>query len=134
MRDASSSMVTSLASPSGMMETASLVRSSMLAVGISISLPSTSRMTSLSALSRVTNPLTVEPFVAHEELHGEDFVDLTPQIREDILLALPQRALCRPECRGLCPACGENLNERKCHCRVAHEPLHWHALDQLKLN
>jgi uncharacterized protein len=80
------------------------------------------------------HPLTVEPFVAHEELHGEDFVDLTPQIREDILLALPQRALCRPECRGLCPACGENLNERKCHCRVAHEPLHWHALDQLKLN
>ena len=42
-------------------------------------------------------------FVFHHELHGEDFVDLTENIREDILLQLPQRTLCNPDCKGLCP-------------------------------
>ncbi len=48
---------------------------------------------------------------------GEE-VDLSPLIREQILLALPTRALCRDECRGLCPHCGANLNRGDCGCRV----------------
>ena len=78
-------------------------------------------------------PLTVSNFVFHQELHAEDFVDLTPSIREDIILELPQRALCQEECRGLCPHCGKNLNEGPCQCRPKREDLRWHALDQLKL-
>jgi uncharacterized protein len=78
-------------------------------------------------------PLRVGQFVVHQELHGEDFVDLTANIREDILLELPQRALCGPECKGLCPSCGRNLNEEDCQCERARGQLHWHALDQLKL-
>ena len=78
-------------------------------------------------------PLHVKQFVFHQELHGEDFVDLTPSIREDIILELPQRALCQEECRGLCPQCGKNLNEGSCQCRPQREDLRWHALDQLKL-
>lgn len=46
---------------------------------------------------------------------GEE-VDLTPLIREQMLLALPTRPLCREDCRGLCPRCGANLNERDCGC------------------
>jgi DUF177 domain-containing protein len=78
-------------------------------------------------------PLVVGQFVFHQELHGEDFVDLTPNIREDIILELPQRALCQEDCRGLCPQCGKNLNEGSCQCRPKQENLRWHALDQLKL-
>ncbi len=78
-------------------------------------------------------PLHIGQFVVHQELHGEDFVDLTANIREDILLELPQRALCRPECKGLCPNCGKNLNEGACRCEPRRVELHWHALDQLKL-
>ena len=84
-------------------------------------------------LQPFAQPLAVTQFVAHRELAGEDFVDLTPQIREDILLELPQRALCRPECKGLCPVCGKDLNEGACGCQVSTESLQWHALDQLKL-
>jgi len=47
---------------------------------------------------------------------GEE-VDLTPLIREQVLLALTDRPLCREDCRGLCPKCGANLNESKCSCR-----------------
>jgi DUF177 domain-containing protein len=45
-----------------------------------------------------------------------DEVDLTPLIREQALLALAERPLCREECRGLCPQCGANLNQGDCGC------------------
>lgn len=44
---------------------------------------------------------------------GTDFrIDLAPLVREELLLATPLASLCRPDCRGLCPECGEDLNER----------------------
>jgi len=77
-------------------------------------------------------PLHVGRFVFHQELHGEDFVDLTANIREDIILELPQRALCEQDCRGLCPSCGKNLNEGDCRCEPCRADVRWRALDQLK--
>lgn len=38
-------------------------------------------------------------------------LDLAPLVRDEMLIAIPIRPLCRPDCRGLCPVCGENLNE-----------------------
>lgn len=38
-------------------------------------------------------------------------------VREDLILALPTKNLCREDCRGLCPKCGKNLNEGPCGCR-----------------
>jgi len=78
-------------------------------------------------------PLSVEQFVFHQELHGEDFVDLTSNIREDIILELPQRALCAEDCKGLCPHCGKDLNKGPCRCKQPEGDLRWHALDNLKL-
>lgn len=53
-------------------------------------------------------PLALEDWTCHLPLEGEekvevtnDVVDLTPYVREDILLAFPQHPLCEPECRGL---------------------------------
>lgn len=45
-------------------------------------------------------------------------LDVTDVIRQHLLLAAPMVALCRPECRGLCPQCGTNLNEYTCSCRA----------------
>ena len=52
--------------------------------------------------------LVLDPWACHLPLSGEgaaivsqDVVDLTPSVREDILLALPQHPLCESECRGL---------------------------------
>jgi uncharacterized protein len=38
-------------------------------------------------------------------------LDLAPIVRDEMLLAVPISPLCRPDCKGLCPVCGENLNE-----------------------
>jgi uncharacterized protein len=51
-------------------------------------------------------------------LYDGEEVDLTPLIREQMLLALTERPLCREDCRGLCPHCGANLNESDCDCRT----------------
>jgi uncharacterized protein len=41
-------------------------------------------------------------------------IDLGPLIREYALLEFPINPICRPGCKGLCPVCGENLNEVDC--------------------
>jgi uncharacterized protein len=41
-------------------------------------------------------------------------IDLEPLIRDYALLEVPITPLCKPDCKGLCPECGENLNEREC--------------------
>lgn len=41
-------------------------------------------------------------------------LDVTDDIRQEILLSYPVRLLCREDCKGLCPTCGNNLNERRC--------------------
>jgi len=42
-------------------------------------------------------------------------IDLGPLLREYLLLEMPISPLCRPECKGLCPICGENLNTTTCN-------------------
>jgi uncharacterized protein len=49
------------------------------------------------------------------EFQGEE-IDLREAIQEQVILALPLRALCDEACRGLCPHCGANLNETGCQC------------------
>ncbi len=41
-------------------------------------------------------------------------LDLTPLVREYLLLDVPLQTLCRPDCKGLCPECGINRNETTC--------------------
>ena len=56
-------------------------------------------------------------------------LNLDEALREQILLNLPMRPLCKPDCRGLCPECGHNLNEGPCDCiREAIDP----RLEKLK--
>lgn len=42
-------------------------------------------------------------------------IDLAPVVRDEMFLAIPISPLCQPNCKGLCPICGENLNETTCH-------------------
>lgn len=63
---------------------------------------------------------------------GSDFrIDLTPLLREELILATPQAPLCRPDCRGLCPTCGEDLNERP-HEHEVVEDTRWTKLQELR--
>jgi len=43
-------------------------------------------------------------------------LDLAPLVREHAWLAIPMKPLCDPECKGLCPHCGVNLNRETCEC------------------
>ena len=58
-------------------------------------------------------------------------VDLGVVLREQVDLALPLRALCREECRGLCSGCGADLNQEPCRCQPLREE-RLAALEQLK--
>ncbi len=41
-------------------------------------------------------------------------IDLGPLVREYLMLEMPIKSICRPDCKGLCPVCGENLNYTIC--------------------
>ncbi len=64
---------------------------------------------------------------------GHDSIDLEPLVREAVLLELPLVPLCRPDCRGLCPNCGADLNLGPCGCVVTGVDRRWEALEALRL-
>lgn len=53
-------------------------------------------------------------------------------LREQVLLATPVRALCREDCKGLCPHCGRNLNQEQCNCEQHISDPRWDALNEIK--
>jgi uncharacterized protein len=50
------------------------------------------------------------------EFSPADIVDLDEEIRQEIILDYPIKVICKPECKGLCPNCGQNLNIGECDC------------------
>jgi uncharacterized protein len=54
-----------------------------------------------------------------EALQGT-IIDLAPHIREEIVLSMPIRLLCKEGCKGICPDCGIDLNTGECICGKSH--------------
>ena len=78
----------------------------------------------------------------YEKAEGQE-INVTEDIREDLLLALPMVYKCSPDCKGICAGCGANLNSEKCSCGKKKkktkseqpppdEPSPWDALSALK--
>jgi DUF177 domain-containing protein len=64
----------------------------------------------------------------------DDRLDLSAWARDALILALPDKILCRPDCAGLCPECGRDLNaEPHTHEEEEGDP-RWAALQQLREN
>ncbi len=84
-------------------------------------------------LREFSQRLEVRQFLAHRPLTNDDIVDLTPEIRESILLEIPQKPLCAEDCKGLCPVCGVDRNKQSCNCAQSTVDLRWAGLDKLKL-
>ena len=57
-----------------------------------------------------------------------DGIGLVDVVREQVLLWLPVRSLCSPDCKGLCPVCGVNRNRGGCDCRQSFVDPRWDAL------
>ena len=55
-------------------------------------------------------------------------VDLRDAVRQGVLLAKSMAPLCRPDCAGLCPECGHDLNSGQCACRPDTADARWAAL------
>jgi len=47
----------------------------------------------------------------------DGYIDLSPIVREYLVLDTPTNPLCNPKCAGLCPLCGINLNKKQCDCK-----------------
>lgn len=80
--------------------------------------------------------LTGRKLVMEEEdqalwIDARHILDLTEVVRQGLLLAIPMRPLCRPDCKGLCPICGQNWNEGPCTCAEAEGDARWAILKRL---
>jgi uncharacterized protein len=81
-----------------------------------------------------------ERYGAEPDASGEHFpivngqIDLGPTVREEVLLAIPDAPLCRPDCPGLCPSCGADLADGPCGCDPVVRDERWAVLDQLRVD
>ena len=55
-------------------------------------------------------------------------LSLEDVVREQVLLSLPPRTLCKEDCKGLCPRCGQNQNLATCSCEQTPSDPRWNAL------
>ncbi len=62
----------------------------------------------------------------------DDLIDLEPLVRDAVILALPLKPLCRPDCKGLCLVCGADRNEIDCGHSDARVEIRWDALKRLR--
>jgi len=58
-------------------------------------------------------------------------IDVTPAVREELVLAAPRYVLCRDDCKGFCPQCGKDLNAGSCECAPVTDA-RWQPLTALK--
>jgi len=63
-----------------------------------------------------------------------DVADVTDIVHQALVLALPLKPLCSEDCKGLCPVCRENLNDRACTCKTDHTDPRWDDLRDLLQN
>ena len=69
------------------------------------------------ACARCLAPVASEAsksLLLHYDTTQQMMVDITEEVRQEVMLEYPLTVLCRPECRGLCAVCGVNRNERVC--------------------
>jgi uncharacterized protein len=76
--------------------------------------------------------LSVTAAEAEVSYYEGEGVLLEDVLREQILLAVPLKAICKEDCRGLCPHCGKNLNAGQCSCEEPVEDPRWNALKEIR--
>lgn len=81
----------------------------------------------------VTEEVSTDFTIFIDELGNTDEIDVSGEIREELLLAFPANILCSDDCKGLCPDCGINLNKNTCKCsqNASAAPSPWDKLDEL---
>jgi uncharacterized protein len=74
---------------------------------------------------------TVEADPDEFRIDERNHLDLSEAVRQYEIAALPLQPICREQCAGLCPVCGQNLNERRCDCKQPEATGAWADLASL---
>ncbi len=71
-------------------------------------------------LKKYSSPVELEisEDVMKSEMEDEEELYLDDIISDNIILSLPMKPLCSEDCKGICPQCGQNLNEGECDCEI----------------
>jgi len=64
--------------------------------------------------------------------YDSETLPVAPIAEERIQLAIPMKPLCREDCLGLCPQCGQDRNVTPCNCRIEAVDPRWGALEELR--
>jgi uncharacterized protein len=70
--------------------------------------------------------------LSSEYVDADDDLDLRAWVRDSFALSMPAQITCTPECRGLCPACGADLNEDLDHAHEAEPDPRWAKLSEIR--
>ena len=70
---------------------------------------------------------------AEIELLDKDYLELADALKEQIYLKIPLQPLCKEDCKGLCPTCGQNQNTHPCQCHRIREGALAKALAKSKI-
>lgn len=76
--------------------------------------------------------LSITQAEAEISYYTGDGLLLEDVLREQVLLSVPLKIVCRDDCKGLCPQCGQNLNQGECGCSPQAADPRWEALGGLK--
>ena len=91
------------------------------AVTVDLSLAGDMKLLCGRCLEVFDMPLEIETQLNYPVGKDQQEIDIGPDIREEIMLDYPIQPLCKPDCRGICPKCGKNLNEGGCSCATTKE-------------
>jgi uncharacterized protein len=67
---------------------------------------------------RFSAAATITPGDQVSPIDANGYVNLRPILRDLVIVSTPMHVLCRPDCQGLCPRCGTNLNQGQCNCEL----------------
>lgn len=88
-------------------------------------------MSCVRCLSSVSQQLVRSFDFNYDSAAIKDVLDIDTDIREEIVLDIPMKILCRPDCKGVCPGCGANRNVEPCACTAVSAE---NIVDKIKIN
>jgi uncharacterized protein len=96
----------------------------------------------MRCLENASPAFAVDAYEVHQPGGGDeltspyldDELDLAAWARDALALALPAQLTCRPECAGLCPQCGANLNEDPDHAHESAPSARWAKLSEIRFD
>ena len=87
------------------------------ALDIQVHLKTNARMRCSRCLVEIDVALAKDFRLDYPINKNDTVIDITDDIRQEVILDYPLKPLCRPLCKGLCIKCGKNLNEGNCSCK-----------------